>query len=223
MFSGAAFAILPYLTIHMKDIGISDIDVALIYTILPFCVFIAPPVVGFFADKLGNYTRVLMANIVMVGVFHTLLLFVPHNVITTSTPSMNVTIEGNAAHIQWEPCPGNNDIQSNCQVLEELPEEVKLSLSNCSLVCKPDMSPSMPVEEQLCKMLKGSQCKPNPVRKLLNLKGLLPNITNEGCGSASLVLETGADPCVNSDAAFSSITLPKECRAECSAKTNVIR
>ena len=56
-YSAAAFAILPYLTIHMKDIGISDIDVALIYTILPFCVFLAPPVVGFFADKLGNYTR----------------------------------------------------------------------------------------------------------------------------------------------------------------------
>jgi MFS family permease len=56
-YAAAAFAILPYLTIHMKDIGISDIDVALIYTILPFCVFLAPPVVGYFADKLGNYTR----------------------------------------------------------------------------------------------------------------------------------------------------------------------
>ena len=54
MLSGAAYAILPYLTIHMKDIGISDLDVALIYTVLPFCVFIAPPFVGFLADKLGN-------------------------------------------------------------------------------------------------------------------------------------------------------------------------
>ena len=54
MFSGAAFAILPYLTIHMKDIGISDIDVALIYTVLPFLVFIGPPFVGYAADKLGK-------------------------------------------------------------------------------------------------------------------------------------------------------------------------
>lgn len=35
----------------------SDIDIALIYTILPFCVFVAPPIVGFLGDKLGNYVR----------------------------------------------------------------------------------------------------------------------------------------------------------------------
>ena len=34
------------------------------YAILPFCVFIAPPLVGFFADKLGNYVRVLLLSIV---------------------------------------------------------------------------------------------------------------------------------------------------------------
>ena len=35
----------------------SDLDIALIYTILPFCVFIAPPIVGFFGDKMGNFKR----------------------------------------------------------------------------------------------------------------------------------------------------------------------
>ena len=60
LFAGAGYAIIPYLTIHMKDIGISDIDVAMIYSILPFCVFTGPPIVGFVADKLGNYTRVNM-------------------------------------------------------------------------------------------------------------------------------------------------------------------
>ena len=29
MFSGAAYAVIPYLTIHMKDIGINDVDIAL--------------------------------------------------------------------------------------------------------------------------------------------------------------------------------------------------
>ena len=53
-FAAAAFSILPYLTIHMKDIGISDIDIALIYTVLPFTVFLAPPLVGFLADRLGK-------------------------------------------------------------------------------------------------------------------------------------------------------------------------
>ena len=40
----------------VKDIGISDIDIALIYTVLPFTVFIAPPLVGFLADRLGIYS-----------------------------------------------------------------------------------------------------------------------------------------------------------------------
>ena len=40
----------------LKDIGISDIDIALIYTVLPFTVFIAPPLVGFLADRLGILT-----------------------------------------------------------------------------------------------------------------------------------------------------------------------
>ena len=42
--------------ISTKDIGISDIDIALIYTVLPFTVFIAPPLVGFLADRLGILT-----------------------------------------------------------------------------------------------------------------------------------------------------------------------
>ena len=64
-FNGASFAIMPYLTIHMKDIGINDVDIALMYAILPFCVFIAPPVVGFFADKLGNYMMMTMIMTMM--------------------------------------------------------------------------------------------------------------------------------------------------------------
>ena len=92
MFAGAAYAMLPYLTIHMKDIGISDIDVALIYSILPFCVFTAPPLVGFFADKIGNYTRVNMVFIVLTGVFHTALLLVPPTITQVSTPEASINI-----------------------------------------------------------------------------------------------------------------------------------
>ena len=51
-FSASAFSILPYLTIHMKDIGISVEHIALMYAVLPFTIFLAPPLVGFMADKL---------------------------------------------------------------------------------------------------------------------------------------------------------------------------
>ena len=72
-FNGASFAIMPYLTIHMKDIGINDVDIALMYAILPFCVFIAPPVVGFFADKLGNHMTMMMMMIMMMMMMMTMM------------------------------------------------------------------------------------------------------------------------------------------------------
>ena len=75
--SSAAFSILPYLTIHMTDIGISIDHIALIYAILPFTIFVAPPAVGLLADKLGSFTRVLLVTLLGTGIFHTLLLFIP--------------------------------------------------------------------------------------------------------------------------------------------------
>ena len=76
----------------MQDIGISDLDVALIYSIIPFCIFLAPPLVGFVADKLGNYTRVIMIFMVLTGLFHTALLFVPPTITHVSRPNTAVTI-----------------------------------------------------------------------------------------------------------------------------------
>ena len=221
MFSGAAYAILPYLTIHMKDIGISDIDVALIYTILPFCVFIAPPIVGFFADKLGNYTSVLMVNFVMVGVFHTLLLFVRHTVVRANYPSMNATILDGSVKLNWNACDFVNS--SACDINQDPTNKVKLSFSNCSLVCENNnQEAAIPVEEQICNLMEGALCKPNPVRKHINLKGLLPNITQTGCRAATLDLYTTSDPCEGASSQFSEIHLPQGCQANCSARTNMI-
>ena len=39
----------------MKDIGISVEHIALMYAVLPFTIFLAPPLVGFMADKLVRF------------------------------------------------------------------------------------------------------------------------------------------------------------------------
>ena len=39
----------------MKDIGISVEHIALMYAVLPFTIFFAPPLVGFMADKLVSF------------------------------------------------------------------------------------------------------------------------------------------------------------------------
>ncbi|ODM98430.1 Major facilitator superfamily domain-containing protein 6 [Orchesella cincta] len=76
IFSAMA-AILPYLTIQMKDIGISLSEIAIIYAVLPFTAFLGPPIMGIMADQLGQYKGVLIVATIINGLFHTLLLAVP--------------------------------------------------------------------------------------------------------------------------------------------------
>ena len=47
------------------------------YAVLPFTIFLAPPLVGFLADKMGSYTRALILTLIGSGIFHTVLLFLP--------------------------------------------------------------------------------------------------------------------------------------------------
>ena len=122
-FNGASFAIMPYLTIHMKDIGINDVDIALMYAILPFCVFIAPPVVGFFADKLGNYIRVLLMSIIGCAFFHSLLLAVPTNLRHVDYPETTMTMTETDVSLKWKPC----DAEKAC---------TKIRLVSCEIIVR---------------------------------------------------------------------------------------
>ena len=74
------------------------------YAILPFCVFIAPPVVGFFADKLGNYIRVLLMSIVGCAFFHSLLLAVPTNLRHVDYPETTMTMADTDVSLKWKTC-----------------------------------------------------------------------------------------------------------------------
>ena len=61
---------------------------AFLYSVLPFCVFLAPPIVGFLADKIGNYKKVLYICILFTGLFHTSLLLVPKTARITNIPTV---------------------------------------------------------------------------------------------------------------------------------------
>ena len=139
MFCGAAYAVLPYLTIHMKDIGISDMDVGLIYSILPFCVFIGPPIVGFVADKIGDYSRVNMIFMVLMGVFHTALLFVPPTVNVVTQPDTRINIRGSEVNIAWSHCKNSDgeveDIDDICKTKIQSKRKVSIKLEGCEVKC----------------------------------------------------------------------------------------
>jgi len=104
-FACSSFSFIPYLTVHMKDIGITIEDIALIYLILPFANLVSNPLTGFMADKLGSFTRVIIMALVGDAVFFSLLLAVPPlNWVSESTLS-NATVhfsQTDEGHLRFE-------------------------------------------------------------------------------------------------------------------------
>lgn len=137
-FSASAFSILPYLTIHMKDMGISVEHIALMYAILPFTIFLAPPTVGYLADKMGSYTRVLILTVVGSAVFHTILYFLPHISVVSDNPAgTSFSLEGNSALFTWGPCLEGLEFGLKCP--EDHFDKFNLELDQCQLDCLIDV------------------------------------------------------------------------------------
>ena len=186
LWSSAAFSILPYLTIHMKDIGISIDHIALIYAILPFTIFVAPPAVGFLADKLGSFTRVLFITMLGTGIFHTVLLFIPTSLNVGHPPNETMfSLVNETGTLVWTPCNieqikvNNSEIPVNCidenkelKIKDIVPifgpnsSEVSfdLILKSCSLTCPTDSI-------QLCESLSNMMiCSEDKEKDLVTLR-----------------------------------------------------
>merc|ERR1712071_459829 len=57
--------LVPYMAIHMKSLGITVTEAAVIYGIYPIFSILAPCIVGVIADKLGNFkTGVLSVRVI---------------------------------------------------------------------------------------------------------------------------------------------------------------
>ncbi|XP_055354046.1 major facilitator superfamily domain-containing protein 6-like [Paramacrobiotus metropolitanus] len=74
MYGGIA-ALYPYLSVHMKSVGLSLTESAIIYGILPFFSCLGPLLGGFLADKIGNYKLVLIGFNLFSILVHLLLCF----------------------------------------------------------------------------------------------------------------------------------------------------
>ena len=51
----ALYILYPYLTIHMRELGISVEETAIMSGITPFVAIIMPPVAGLIADRIGIF------------------------------------------------------------------------------------------------------------------------------------------------------------------------
>ena len=55
-FQSASLVVLyPYLVIHMRSLGLSVEEVAVVNGVIPVADVIGPPMAGFVADKIGNF------------------------------------------------------------------------------------------------------------------------------------------------------------------------
>lgn len=45
----------PYLTIHMRELGINVEETAIMSAVTPFVAIVMPPLAGLVADRIGNF------------------------------------------------------------------------------------------------------------------------------------------------------------------------
>lgn len=59
----AGACLLPYMTLHMKQLGLTMAETTVVYAILPIIQLLGTPIAGFMADKTGNYKSVLLLSL----------------------------------------------------------------------------------------------------------------------------------------------------------------
>ncbi|XP_055331257.1 major facilitator superfamily domain-containing protein 6-A-like [Paramacrobiotus metropolitanus] len=83
---GGMTALYPFLTLHLRSLGLTVTDAAVIYAILPFVSYIGPPLFGYVAHRTGSAKSVLiLISLISIGVHVLLWLAVPVVIPTTIT------------------------------------------------------------------------------------------------------------------------------------------
>ncbi|KAF2354077.1 Major facilitator superfamily associated domain [Trinorchestia longiramus] len=129
--SSGVFAFLPYVTLHMKQIGLTNEEVALTYAILPVSSILGPLIGGMVADKLGAFKAVFLCNAICMAVLHTLFVTVPY---APNAPELSFSCNGGEAKIGWSStsCPLPPSVSSLAY------QQMNLTLKNCKYECRGD-------------------------------------------------------------------------------------
>ncbi|XP_067661521.1 major facilitator superfamily domain-containing protein 6-like [Haliotis asinina] len=76
-FLAAIGDLLPFISIYMKQLGLSSGETGIIYGVMPFIAFFIRPLIGAMADRLRRHTLVLMVLTLLTGILYMMLLIVP--------------------------------------------------------------------------------------------------------------------------------------------------
>ncbi|KZC05141.1 Major facilitator superfamily domain-containing protein 6-A, partial [Dufourea novaeangliae] len=135
------YVLYPYLTIHMRELGINVEETAIMSAITPVIAMVMPPLAGMVADRVGNFKILLTLFSSFGGLAALLLLLVPIGRITVEYPNRVIMDLG---------CTGNNGLiytmnqKHPCEV--NLQETVSTRLESCGYVCRMDVHNDTDIE-----------------------------------------------------------------------------
>uniref|UniRef100_A0A1B6CUD4 Major facilitator superfamily (MFS) profile domain-containing protein n=1 Tax=Clastoptera arizonana TaxID=38151 RepID=A0A1B6CUD4_9HEMI len=137
------YVLYPYLTIHMRELGINVEEAAIMSAVTPIVAIIMPPLAGMVADRIGNFKFILAVFNGLGGATSLLLLLVPVGRITFTYPERTILSLG---------CPNNSSDgllninlaeQHECNTLSSIADTqfgnksmiINAQLEACGLIC----------------------------------------------------------------------------------------
>ncbi|XP_043461287.1 uncharacterized protein LOC122497923 [Leptopilina heterotoma] len=121
----------PYLTIHMRELGINVQETALISAITPLVIIIMPPLAGLIADRIGNFRVSLSFLTVLGGLVALLLLLVPVGRVTIEYPEriiLDAKCQQDYGKLMFQ-------INENYPCDEKLKSEINVKIESCGYMC----------------------------------------------------------------------------------------
>ncbi|XP_015601775.1 uncharacterized protein LOC107270873 [Cephus cinctus] len=136
------YVLYPYLTIHMRELGINVEETAIMSAVTPFVAIVMPPLAGLLADRIGNFKILLSLFSSLGGGAALLLLLVPVGRVTVQFPERVIMDLS---------CPLNNEgllytMNQNYPCETKLAPEVNTRLESCGYICYVDLHDDSEVE-----------------------------------------------------------------------------
>ncbi|XP_068626476.1 uncharacterized protein [Battus philenor] len=126
------FVLYPYLTIHMRELGINVEETAIMSAVTPVISIVMPPLAGMLADKIGNFRLLLALSSGLGGVSALLLLAVPVGRITiTYPPAVQLITACHGGSLKLQPVQGYP-----CSPLHPYAFDVNVTILTCGFACE---------------------------------------------------------------------------------------
>ncbi|KAK4871463.1 hypothetical protein RN001_015587 [Aquatica leii] len=123
----------PYLTIHMRELGINVEETAIMSAVIPVISILMPPIAGLIADKIGNFKILLAIFSGLGGISALLLLIVPVGRISILYPDR--VIFGMSCAVDYSPTLSLFQ-EHPCTPLHSNSFETDITVESCGFVCQ---------------------------------------------------------------------------------------